>query len=1328
MNTVLQRAILALDAYNRGRPDDVGLRMPTNRVAGAIVSILSTENPAYNSAFAATSYNLVAPGAGTVIAYRGTDHLGGDLFTGYAQGAGGLDPQAIDAINFYNATKQSIANSPGANSSASIVTTGHSLGGGLAGLVSALYGLDSTIFNNMPFQAAAENYNVQAQLAGTVNATQYSQPLKDLIYGSGTVGSIFNNNPVTYSNAHDFLGVFRHLATNVEHELEAGDGPWISTPVLGHSMATQVALVYASTNNLTSWLPASGYLWNAFISTDVAGRVGGLDSYRGTSDRSSALRTIIAYSAVDAGLTSADKPFGDTGIAAMFDDTADMAAAVNGETNSSFTRGVNYIASLAVLNAGNLAVQGVMQAAQSSAVDGVLDRGVNSDVFSIDLTQNRWNIGSSNAPTDYVRAIIDLGLANVSRASDLRSALSAFGKDASNYSDISSISYQTSLTTIGAGPSVPPASVEFTFLADASSGADTTNAPTATVRAIATAISSSQQVIGHDEDDIFLGGLGNDLLIGGGGRNALFGREGNDIISTSGTNDIISGGSGNDLIRLSSGSTATITFGRGDGKDVVRYASGQAGYNLRLDNLSINDISIIVGGSDNSYQAYGDVGSANVQFLVFKIKATGETITLAQQDADIGAVSSTSFQKNGLAYAAAQNPISSVMFKGGITWSASQLWAYIGGHALHGNVTSHMMTSFDRTSGYGFTGQRAKAAKYLHDINEQYFLVDPVKPAPVRIPGTSSPDYIVDDGGDDVIDPGLGDDTVELGAGNDTVLWNINSGKDSVVSLGEYNGSDVIKMGIGVARSNLTYTVDNYGSITIAVAEAGGSLTLQGQYFATSGNGDVSLELADGTQISHAQMMAAAATSIPANHQVISGTNGDDTINLPTFNFTYAGAKGNDTIYAGSSTTSLVGSGGEIRFATGDGNDIFDGGAGRQDGLFLSDSLPSDVSLKAIRPRYYPFSYFGGVVVALPGGDTFTINDQFALASGGQPEGIGAIRFADGTVWDRAAIQSHTAFGPTIMGTPYDEALTLASDYARVDAGKGDDYIAVSGNGGGEIIFRANDGHDILDNPGSGFHRSDTLALQDLNPADVSLMRTGEQMSLTVLATGAVFDAQFQFWEGGRDQGLDFIRFANGAVWNRSDMLSQIASNPTVMGTPYGEALTLASDYVRVDPGKGDDYIAVSGEGGGEIIFRANDGHDILDNPGSGFHRSDTLVLQGLNPADISLKRTGDQMSVTVLATNAVFHAQFQFWQGGQDQGLDFIRFADGTTWDRTRFEQEVVPPATGATYDARPQVLASQLVQAASAFDQSRGAIEFSMSNYNNKGFDTMFFAREAA
>jgi hypothetical protein len=142
-----------MDAYNRTNSDvgTYGLKLTGTGIGDATVSTSLGDN---TTGFFAQSYTLA--GGKTIISYRGTDQIwtqngiGGDLINGWFVGAGVYDtPQARLAAQFY----QDINGSTAGNNN--ITLTGHSLGGGLAGLVGDIYGVKAVMFDNMPFELAA---------------------------------------------------------------------------------------------------------------------------------------------------------------------------------------------------------------------------------------------------------------------------------------------------------------------------------------------------------------------------------------------------------------------------------------------------------------------------------------------------------------------------------------------------------------------------------------------------------------------------------------------------------------------------------------------------------------------------------------------------------------------------------------------------------------------------------------------------------------------------------------------------------------------------------------------------------------------------------------------------------------------------------------------------------------------------------------------------------------------------------------------------------------------------------------------------------------------
>src|SRR5680860_753983 len=162
-------AILSMDAYNRGyNPGISGLSEVSDgsvQIGTATISFNLDNASLTPQAIAAGFYAVAYEWNGeTIISYRGTDNPdlwtdefagGSDVWNGY--GIGGGSPYAEQgrlAAEFYQAVTGTQTNDP---LTGSATLTGHSLGGGLAGLIGALYHEDAVLFDNMPFEWAVND-------------------------------------------------------------------------------------------------------------------------------------------------------------------------------------------------------------------------------------------------------------------------------------------------------------------------------------------------------------------------------------------------------------------------------------------------------------------------------------------------------------------------------------------------------------------------------------------------------------------------------------------------------------------------------------------------------------------------------------------------------------------------------------------------------------------------------------------------------------------------------------------------------------------------------------------------------------------------------------------------------------------------------------------------------------------------------------------------------------------------------------------------------------------------------------------------------------------
>ena len=135
---------------------------------------------------------------------------------------------------------------------------------------------------------------------------------------------------------------------------------------------------------------------------------------------------------------------------------------------------------------------------------------------------------------------------------------------------------------------------------------------------------------------------------------------------------------------------------------------------------------------------------------------------------------------------------------------------------------------------------------------------------------------------------------------------------------------------------------------------------------------------------------------------------------------------------------------------------------------------------------------------------------------------------------------------------------------------------------------------------------------------------------------------------------------------------TEFASLTAREGTVASEGLVGdASDNVLIG-GKGDD--GVDGKDGSDIyIYRSGDGHESLSDTGPATD-TDTLIFTDLDPSDITLNRNGDDLLIIVTATGAIIEVNDFFKQWGTaGNGIEQIRFADDTVWDREDIKANTV-------------------------------------------------------
>ncbi len=511
MNPTLMKAILAMDSYNRGY--SMGVDMTGTAIGNATIIKDSSvfQNPDKTRAdddisFYAIAYAYDSDGNGvpneTVISYRGTDDYGLDPITGWsAYSSLNSKPQTQMAFDFYNSVAGGVD-----PRTANISVTGHSLGGGLAGIVGTVYNKSGVLFDTMTYSVSAANTYEYAILP-------FNSAYQNSVYGTrapwdttATSGSRLTTIELAGQVVTGFIGEPAQLQYNLGYNPSGNSLPLAFDL---HSMSSLVMVMYAQGSGYAYQDYASQYFWPVLYSDSFAQSIG-MGSIAGTSSSqnkySDILRTIIAYSAIDEGT----RVFGDTAIRALYNDANDLGTVLNPNIPHAAT--INgfgtEISQTFVEFSGLLALNKVLlSTSTSAAVNGVL--GLNSvntnNSLTINFSDSFWN--SFNNGTSYNI---------VSRDNLVSSVFNGSGIEATIRNEMSALWGDSSAKVFQ-------------------------QAVFATHDVLSSVVISNTALLGTSQANLFVGSSGQDIVTGSASNDLIMGGAGNDIVLSSGGKDIIVG-------------------------------------------------------------------------------------------------------------------------------------------------------------------------------------------------------------------------------------------------------------------------------------------------------------------------------------------------------------------------------------------------------------------------------------------------------------------------------------------------------------------------------------------------------------------------------------------------------------------------------------------------------------------------------------------------------------------------------------------------------------------------------------------------------------------
>ncbi len=568
----------------------------------------------------------------------------------------------------------------------------------------------------------------------------------------------------------------------------------------------------------------------------------------------------------------------------------------------------------------------------------------------------------------------------------------------------------------------------------------------------------NDSLFGDDGDDELQGGVGNDLLAGDAGNDRLFGQEGSDTLYGDDGDDGLAGYEGNDTLI---GGVGQDVLEGGAGDDTL---VGGAGSDTYLFNLGdgYDTITDTVGGGEGNLIQFGS--GITLQSLTFTHDPVQQTLTI-QVGAGGDSIQLLGFDPNSFQYG-----VQTLAFADGSDVALSSLLPLPSGFVSGTDASDLIHTGSDDD---------------VVDAGDGDDLVDAGAGNDVLLGGAGN-DTLIGGGGDDILDGGPGNDQLVGDAGADTFLVGGGSGQDTI---GLVDTGDTIQVAAGISPNSVT-VMRSGNNLVLNVAGTADRLTLV-SFFASPANQAGQVQFADGTVWDTAGLIQQALTmtgtegpdilqAVDDENYTLLGLGGDDVLTGRAGHDVLEGGMGNDTLSAANGADRLDGGAGDDTVIGGEGGDtyVFGLGSGHdvlQEPTFFTgtDTIQlkagvdaDDVTLKA---RQVNFDL--DLVLSINATqDELTISS--ALDSDTFP--IEQITFADGTIWDSAAILSRaqglslTAApgGEALFGTRLSDVLTGLGGNDFLDGRAGADRMA--GAGGDDQYVVDHSGDQVIELPGDG--------------------------------------------------------------------------------------------------------------------------------------------------------------------------------------------------------------------------------------------------------------------
>lgn len=807
------------------------------------------------------------------------------------------------------------------------------------------------------------------------------------------------------------------------------------------------------------------------------------------------------------------------------------------------------------------------------------------------------------------------------------------------------------------------------------------------------------ELYGGEHADVLVGGSGDDLLVGGGGADNLDGGTGADILVVDAL-DTIARGDVEDKLYWKSYTENLISSNRlrgGIRTVVVNDSQTQDQQILSM----LNSTAAFKGAMGETYEV---IGPSTAQGLRISM-SSGETINIANwSEGEYGIYLETTKRReisytpinfgvlgtptlgfglgplltlvvNGVLFAAelAYDPNWGAFAGDRFTLTQLQGWASQPGQPARSNTLTG--TGGNDTINGRIGDDRVKAGAGNDSVDgglgDDYIDGGDGNDT---LSGGFGADQLEGGAGDDVLDGGVGSDTITGGAGKDTLNFRAGDGTDVVVGDTQdiIRFADVASTSVTVSSGSAGAQTPAYGAVSsgnLVLSSGSDKVTIQGANFG-------SIEFADGV-VKNAAVMARSAITAAT-------TSANDTI---------LGFGTADRLAGGTGNDYLNGLGGNDRyfFGIGDGQDRVEDSAGIADKIILGPGITAanvivSTSQVASGPRA------GQTLARLAVSGTsdwieFVVRD------------IEEVRFADGTIWNRAAIGSKVY---SALGTAGDDSITVQNTInGDFRPGAGNDVIKVGTYANANVLFGRGSGVDRIELSNDGQFaggRAIVTLDSDLSLGDLSFERSGDGFVIKIVGTTdrleivRYYDSAIQSnW-----RTLDFEIISNGTRFTTAviESLADIDAGTALRqaGSAFNDVLTGSAGRDVLSGFAGADTL--NGGDGSDILF-GGAGNDIL----SGGAERDTIFgengddqIDGGAGNDVLYAGTGIDSVIGGLGNDEIFGNGQSILNGGQGDDRVSTKLGDTIIYNLGDGNDTVIQLANSQTFDGSSLVRRTEI------------------------------------